>query len=69
MTKTARDQKLDQLVVLTKTWSARTQEDYRKRAEMLKKLLRGRSVGQITSAAQDQVSKIVVAEIEEFLLG
>lgn len=67
--KKARDQRMDDLVKLTKSWSASTQAEYNARVKMLKALLAGRGVGQVAQTTVGVASQLVVDEVNDFLTG
>lgn len=67
--KTARDKRLDQLVEVTKGWSAKTQKDLNDRVTQLQKMLKGRNAGQLGASSVSAASQLLVDEIDNFLVG
>ena len=67
--KKQRDARVDQLVKLTKEWSAATKAEYNDRADMLKRLLKGRGVGAAAQTTVAKTEQLVVDEIDNFLAG
>lgn len=67
--KAERDQRLDQLVTLTKKWSQQRQKELNDRVASLTRILKGRGAGQLLTASQDAATALVVTEIDTFLTG
>lgn len=68
-TKAERDQRLDELVQITKKWSQKRQKELNDRVASLKRVLEGRGEGQLLNAQQEAASALVVDEINQFLTG